>query len=158
MLMASSASSPPVVSGAVGLVLGPSIAAGIDALAALDASVVGEVVRGAFGALTGKGGLWPPASGQHVAGAEPAKAAAASLCTLLLEAARLATPKEDVQYARAWLRGRARVAYFVSCPVRSYTRMPLPTDTRVAAMFVNIRAHKCLFVRICDAYCAGSLD
>jgi hypothetical protein len=94
----SSSHKPPTpMSAAIStLSLGPDVSAGIEALSSLEGAALTEVVRSSFAALSApSAGSWAPPA---LPGAtEAAKAACASLCTLLLEAARLAAPREDVR-------------------------------------------------------------
>jgi hypothetical protein len=82
----------------VGLSLSPAVAAGVEALAGLDAAGLRDVVRSSFVALTtaSSAGVWAPPP--LLTASEAVKAGAAGLCTLLLEAAKLLAPQDVVRW------------------------------------------------------------
>ena len=96
-----------VSAGSVGLSLSPAVAAGVEALATLDAAGLRDVVRSSFVALTtaSSAGVWAPPP--LLTASEVVKAGAAGLCTLLLEAAKLLAPADVVKCVRC----RARCAW-----------------------------------------------
>jgi hypothetical protein len=96
------------------LTLSSGVSAGLEALATLEGAALRDVVRGTFATLTtassgegGKAGWAPP---PLLGATDVGKAAAAALCTLVLEAAKLSAPKDVVKcvsvhvcVCRAWL-------------------------------------------------------